>query len=73
MIQGEDGKLRYFRPVRAAFYSAMADEFDRHYPETTLYLCMESPELWADTGLSKRIPQGLPAYLDKRAEEILSL
>jgi spore photoproduct lyase len=73
MVQGEDGKLRYFRPVRAAFYRAMAEEFDKHYQELTLYLCMESPELWADSGLSTRIPKGLPVYLDKRAEKILTL
>lgn len=72
MIQGEDGKLRYFRPVRAAFYKAMLEEFDKYSPELTLYLCMESPELWAESGLAVRIPDGLPAYLDNRAAEILS-
>lgn len=73
MILGEDGKLRYFRPLRAAFYKAMCEEFENHYPPITLYLCMESPELWSDCGMDKRIPGGLPAYLDKRAEVILGI
>jgi hypothetical protein len=37
----------------------------------TLYLCMESRELWEAAGLSERITGGLPRYLDNRAEEIL--
>ncbi len=73
MITGMDGKLRYFRPLRTALYTAMAQEFEIHYPEITLYLCMESPEIWQDCGMKKRIPDGLVRYLDKRAQVILGL
>jgi spore photoproduct lyase len=73
MILGEDRKLRYFRPVRVAFYRAMADEVEKHYRDTTLYMCMESPEVWEESGMSWRIPDGLPRYLDRRAEEMLGL
>jgi spore photoproduct lyase len=71
MITGSDGKLRYFRPIRREFYGAMQDEFERHDPGATIYLCMESRELWEASGMIKRIPEGLVTYLDKRAEEIL--
>lgn len=73
MVSGMDGKLRYLRPLRTALYRAMAEEFDAHYPQITLYLCMESPEIWHDSGMHKRIPHGLVKYLDSRAEFILGL
>ena len=71
MINGADGKLRCFRPFRVALYSAMREEFDRLAPDITLYLCMESPEVWDESGMRNRIPHGLVRYLDSRAEEIL--
>jgi spore photoproduct lyase len=69
---GKDGKYRYFRPVRVAFYRLMREEVERYRAETTLYLCMESPEVWRDSGLEERIPDGLPALLDNRASDILA-
>jgi spore photoproduct lyase len=73
MISGADGKLRYFRPLRVALYSVMQQAFELHDPACTLYLCMESPEVWRESGMIRRIPNGLPDYLDKRAEEILGI
>jgi spore photoproduct lyase len=72
MIAGNDGKLRYFRPIRTAFYRAMREEFETHHKEVTLYLCMESPDVWEDAGMAGRIPEGLSAYLDARAEVMLN-
>lgn len=71
MITGNDGKLRYFRPIRTAFYRAMREEFEAHYKEVTLYLCMESRDVWEDAGMISRIPLGLVKYLDDRAEKML--
>lgn len=73
MIRGEDGKLRYFRPVRTAFYRAMYEEIRNYYPDLTLYLCMESREVWEDSGLVEKIPNGLVHYLDTRAREMLGI
>lgn len=73
LIAGADGKLRYFRPLRVAMYKAMQDEFEKHFPEITLYLCMESPEVWQEAGMKKRIPSGLVNYLDRRAEVMLNI
>jgi spore photoproduct lyase len=71
MISGDDGKLRYFRKYRVEMYSALLEEFERHDPGVTLYLCMESREIWEKTGLFDRISGNLAQYLDKRAEEVL--
>jgi spore photoproduct lyase len=72
MITGTDRKLRYFRPVRVAIYRAMKDAFYRHHPKAPLYLCMESREVWEESGLLHRIPHGLPAYLDEQARAIFA-
>jgi spore photoproduct lyase len=72
MIVGNDGKVRYFRPYRRAMYTVMHDAFKRQDPEVTLYLCMESREIWEASGMIKRIPEGLVRYLDQRAEEMLA-
>jgi spore photoproduct lyase len=73
LVQGEDGKIRYFRPVRVEFYSAIREEVEKHDANIPLYLCMESPEVWEESGMMKRIPYGLARYLDKRAGEMLGI
>jgi spore photoproduct lyase len=73
LVQGEDGKIRYFRPRRVEFYSAIRDEVEKHDPLVPLYLCMESPEVWTASGMIKRIPGGLARYLDDRAEHMLGI
>jgi spore photoproduct lyase len=72
MIIGSDGKLRYLRPQRVALFSAMRDEFSRYDALAPVYLCMESREVWEASGMAGRIPDGLPAYLDRQAERILA-
>jgi spore photoproduct lyase len=71
LIIGQDKKFRYFRPIRIDFYKSFQVIIEQYFPEITLYLCMESKEVWRDSGLSKRIPHGLVKYLDLRAKEIL--
>ncbi len=73
MVLGEDGKYRYFRPIRTAIYSAMRNEIESHDATVPLYLCMESPEVWESSGLSARIPNGLASCLDQRAREMLGI
>jgi spore photoproduct lyase len=73
MIMGEDGKYRYFRPVRVKFYNTLREEIEKAAPLVPLYLCMESPEVWEASGMMKRIPDGLVRYLDERAEEMLGI
>ena len=73
MITGNDGKIRYFRPLRVEVYKVMKQAFYTHQHDAPIYFCMESPEVWEETGMMERIPDGLPAYLDKRAETLLGL
>lgn len=73
MILGTDKKLRYFRPIRVDFYRTMQKSIDAYYPECTLYLCMESRDIWEEAGMIHRIPGGLVRYLDERAAEMLGL
>jgi spore photoproduct lyase len=71
MITGTDGKIRYFRPLRVEVYRVLKKAFYRHQKDAPIYLCMESPEVWGESGMMDRIPDGLPAYLDRRAEALL--
>jgi spore photoproduct lyase len=73
LIYGEDGKLRYFRPLRVDMYKAMDDEFRKCSSEIPLYMCMESPEIWKESKMISRIPNGLPKYLDNRAKVMLNI
>ncbi len=73
LVLGTDRKYRYIRSVRNRFFNRMQKEVEKYYPDTTLYLCMESPQVWRDSNMAKRIPEGLTHYLDERAKEMLGL
>lgn len=45
-IKGMDGKLRYFKPRRIEIYKTLVRIIRERSPSATLYLCMESPEVW---------------------------
>ena len=62
LVLGEDGKYRYFRPIRSAFYSALQEEIRKHAPQTTLYLCMESPEVWHEADISNDLGNSYSKY-----------
>ena len=47
-INGMDKKMRYFKPRRIAMYKKMAAMIRGHAPRLTLYLSMESPEVWQE-------------------------
>ena len=49
LFPSEDGKMRYFRPIRADMYAKMWDWIRRYAPDATLYLCMETQSLWRQT------------------------
>ena len=48
-IRGLDGKMRYFRDIRAEFYSFMVDRIRRAYPGLCVYLCMENDDIWKES------------------------
>jgi spore photoproduct lyase len=41
-----DGKLRYFRPFREKIYKFAMQHLQKLFPETAIYICMETSELW---------------------------
>jgi spore photoproduct lyase len=46
LVPGADGKMRYFKPLRTEMYTKMHAWIRRYAPETGLYLCMESQDIW---------------------------
>lgn len=45
-VMGTDGKMRYFKPRRIQMYKTMKALAEKYLPGVTLYLSMESPEVW---------------------------
>jgi len=68
-IAGLDGKLRYFRTRRIELYRFLYEQIGRHAaPETCVYLCMESGEVWRDVfGYAPEEKGGLGLMLDRAA------
>ncbi len=45
-VHGMDGKLRYFKHRRLELYKGLVRMLKEHLPGVTIYLTMESPEVW---------------------------
>jgi spore photoproduct lyase len=60
-IHGDDGKLRYFRPLRVKIYSHLVRCIRKFAPHVRLYFCMESERMW-DEVLGMRPPDS--AHVD---------
>jgi spore photoproduct lyase len=46
MIRGLDGKMRYAKPVRIELYRRIHARIRERAPDTFVYFCMESPDVW---------------------------
>ena len=66
-VMGLDGKYRYFRPQRTTMYKHIYSLLKQQAsPETCIYLCMESDEIWRDVfGYTPDEKGGLAAMLDE--------
>ncbi len=66
-IEGLDNKKRYFRPRRVTLYKHIYSLLkQRAAPETCIYFCMESDEIWADVmGYIPENKGGIPVMLDR--------
>lgn len=42
----EDGKIRYFRPFREEIYKFARSKLMKLFPQTAVYMCMETPHVW---------------------------
>ena len=45
-IQGLDGKMRYFKPLRIELFRKMVEWIRSYSQDVTVYLCMEDDEVW---------------------------
>ncbi len=71
MIQGSDGKYRYFKTIREEMYTFIRRKIESVDPRLFLYLCMETRRMWESVfdfvpGSSKN----LDALFEKRRMEM---
>ncbi|MBE0585811.1 MAG: DNA photolyase, partial [Desulfofustis sp.] len=68
-VPGLDSKQRYFRSLRTTLYREIYQQLHRRCdPQTCIYFCMESDEMWrAVMGFCPAEQGGLPAMLDRAA------
>lgn len=65
LVRSWDGKLRYFRSIRVEMYRRMVEWIRARAPDVTIYLCMESPQVWQDVfGWSPERVRDVAEYLD---------
>ncbi|MGM0682528.1 MAG: radical SAM protein, partial [Thermodesulfobacteriota bacterium] len=65
-IIGLDNKLRYFRSLRVELYKHILNELRKYVaPDTCLYFCMESEEVWQECGFKSDDARNLPENLDR--------
>jgi spore photoproduct lyase len=73
-VRGLDGKMRYFRDIRAEFYSFMVDRIRQADPDLCVYLCMESDDIWKESfGFSPEERGGLSHMLDCAVERRMNI
>lgn len=46
-VRGLDGKMRYFKPRRIEIYKTLVEHIRQYSKEVTLYLSMETSEVWS--------------------------
>ncbi|MBF0410725.1 MAG: hypothetical protein HQM10_25495 [Candidatus Riflebacteria bacterium] len=61
----KDGKMRYFRPFREEIYRYMTNYINQKLPETKVYLCMESQDVWERINNTSLSSSTLKTSLDK--------
>jgi spore photoproduct lyase len=73
-IRGLDGKVRYFRDIRAELYSFMSERIRQVDPDICVYLCMENDDIWKEAlGFSPEQKGGLSRMLDKAVEKRMNI
>jgi spore photoproduct lyase len=71
-IQGLDGKLRYFKPIRTDMYASLFERLGKWHHDLGIYLCMESDDVWGQSlGWSPRTSSQLSRYLDNRVRALM--
>jgi spore photoproduct lyase len=76
LITGEDGKMRYVKPLRVKLYKQMVESLRAHDKGLFIYLCMERGDVWQEVfgttpgstaGLNKWFEQRVSLFLEEMA------
>jgi len=71
-IRGEDGKMRYFKPLRREMYAHVLRALRAVRPDVFTYLCMERDDVWDEVyGFHPENNLRLKRMLDERCLEAL--
>ncbi len=66
-IKGEDGKMRYLKPLRINIYKKLVGAIKKAAPDAEVYFCMERPDVWREVmGWSPESNEELGRVLAKR-------
>lgn len=69
LFPGDDGKLRYFKPIRVEMFRKLHTWIKEHDPGVFVYLCMESDQVWRQAlGWSPGNMATLSRLLDQRVQ-----
>lgn len=74
MVQGSDGKYRYFKTIREPMYASIRKKIKQIDPKLFLYLCMETQRMWEGVfGFVPSSSKNLDSMFDQRRRYIDSL
>lgn len=69
-IKSMDGKWRYFKPRRIEIYKTMVQSIRAIYPNVTLYLSMESSEVWSQVFGGAHNKASICALIDRSVAKV---
>ena len=64
-IDGADGKKRYYKKTRARMFKTLYRRARKIFPNTPVYFCMESEQIWREAAGRYPGPEGLKDMLDR--------
>lgn len=74
MVQGNDGKHRYYKTIRRQMFLSIKKKIEAVDPKLFLYLCMETQPIWQDIfGFVPDSARNLDALFEKRRQYMASL
>lgn len=69
MVQGTDGKYRYFKTIRQDMFSSIKRKIESVDPKLFLYLCMETRRMWENVyGFTPESGKNLDALFEERRQ-----
>jgi spore photoproduct lyase len=72
LIPGEDGKMRYVKPLRVEMYQRMVEWLQAYDKRLFIYLCMERKDVWqAVFGATPGSTAGLNKWFEQRVTSFL--